>query len=134
MRKETEDGSAAQTRRSVFHRANVEVAVLDRSWELSLLERRAHCGVLRWGYAAAEHQRLSAATDARPQGAHQDVIRPGFGERDRADFPSARRAQPKRARLNSHLPHTVSPMLTGLFTDLPALPARQSRSKRGDSA
>ena len=87
MRKETEDGSAAQFRRSVLHRADVEVAVLDRRWELSLLKRRAHRGVLAWRHAATEHQCLSAATDARPQGAHQHVIRPGFRERDRRISP-----------------------------------------------
>ena len=108
VRKQTEDGSAAQFRRSVLHRADVEVAVLDRRRELSLLKRRPHRGVLACRHTAAEHQRLSAATDARPQGAHQHVVRPGFREGDRTDLPFTRRAQPKRARFNPHLPHLLA--------------------------
>ena len=66
MRKEAEDGSAEQFRRSVLDRPDVEVAVLDRPRELTLLERRAHGGVLARRYTAPENQSLGAATDARP--------------------------------------------------------------------
>ena len=66
VRIEAEDRSAAQLRRSLLHRADVEVAVLDRPRELPLLERRPHCVVLARRHPAPEHQGLGAAADARP--------------------------------------------------------------------
>jgi hypothetical protein len=47
-------------------------------------------------HAAAEHERLGAAADPRPYGAHDNVGRARFGELDPADLSTTRRSQPER--------------------------------------
>ena len=105
MRVEAEDGAAAQLRRPLLHGADVQVAVLDRPGEVALLERCAHPRVLVRRHAAPEHQRLGAAADARPHGAHDHVVAPRLGQRHRPDLPAARRAQPERVRDSSIADH-----------------------------
>ena len=109
VRVQAEDRAAAQLRRSLLHDADVEVAVLDRTGEVPLLERRPHRGVLARRHAAAEHQRLGAAADARPQGAHHHLIPPRLGQRDRSDLPAARRAEPERLCIDLHRPQLARP-------------------------
>ncbi len=109
VRVQAEDRAAAQLRRPLLHGADVEVAVLDRPREVPLLERRPHRGVLVRRHAAPEHQRLGAAADAGPQGAHHHVVPPRLGQRDRPDLPAAGRAQPERVRVVLHGPHVARP-------------------------
>ena len=109
VRVQAEDRAAAQLRRSLLHGADVEVAVLDRPREVPLLKRRPHRGVLGRRHPAAEHQRLGAAADAGPQGAHQHVVPPRLGQRDRPDLAAAGRAQPERVRVVLRGPHLARP-------------------------
>ena len=99
---QAEDSAAGQLRRSLLHGADVEVAVLDRPWEIALLEGRPHRGVLARRHTAPEHQRLGAAADAGPQGADHHVVPLRLGQRDRPDLPRARRAEPERVRIDLH--------------------------------
>ena len=108
VRVQAEDRAAAQLRRALLDGADVEVAVLDRRREVALLERRPHRGVLARRHAAAEHQRLGAAADAGAQRAHDHVVPPRLGQRDRPDLPAAGRAQPERMRV-LHGPHRTKP-------------------------
>ena len=98
VRVQAEDRAAAQLRRSLLDGADVEVAVLDRPREVPLLERRPHRGVLARRHAAPEDQRLGAAADAGPQGAHHHVVPARLGQRDRPDLAAAGLAQPERVR------------------------------------
>ena len=102
VRVQAEDRAAAQLRRPLLHGADVEVAVLDRAGEVPLLKRRPHGGVLARRHAAAEHQRLGAAADAGPQGAHHHLVAARLGQRDRPDLADAGRAQPERVRVGLH--------------------------------
>ena len=109
MRVQAEDRAAAQFRRSLLHGADVEVAVLDRPRELALLERCPHRGILARRHTAPEHQRLGAAADAGPHGAHHDVIPSRLGQRNPPDLAAARLAQPERLRVMLRGPHLVVP-------------------------
>src|SRR5205823_1745466 len=73
VRVEAEDRAVDERRRALLDDTHIEVAVLHRPWKVALLEWRPHRGVLARGYAALEHQNLSAPADARMQGADQDV-------------------------------------------------------------
>ena len=90
VRVKTEDRVATQPRRSLLHSADAEVAVLDRRREITLLERCPHRRVLARWHAAPEHQRLGAPADARPQRAHEHVIRLRLGQREPEDLPVTR--------------------------------------------
>ena len=103
VRIKAEDRPAAEVRWSVLDGADVQVAVLDRTREVALLERRAHRRVLARRHAAPEHERLGAAADAGPQRADHHVVASRFGERDRPDLPAARGAQPERVRVCGHV-------------------------------
>ena len=109
VRIQAEDRAAAQLRRSLLHGADVEVAVLDRPREIPLLERRPHRRVLAGRHTATKHQCLGAAADARPQGAHHHVVPPRLGQREPADLPKARPAQPERVRIGRHGAHLARP-------------------------
>ena len=79
VRIQAEHGPAAQLRRSLLHRADVEVAILDRPREVPLLKWRPHGRVLgRWD-ATPEHQRLGAP--AHPERRVRTITssRPGWG-------------------------------------------------------
>ena len=104
VRVQAEDRPAAQLRRALLDDADVEVAVLDRPREVPLLEGRPHRGVLARRHTAPEHQRLGAAADAGPQGAHHHVAPPRLGQCDRPDLPAAGRAQPERVHVVLHGP------------------------------
>ena len=128
VRVQAEDRAAAQFRRPLLHGADVEVAVLDRPRELALLERRPHRGVLARRHTAPEHQRLGAAADAGAHGAHDDVVPPRLGQRDRPDLPAAGLAQPERVRVVLHGPHLVEPpQRRGAPTRFPPGPLGSSR-------
>ena len=109
VRVQAEHRAAAQLRRSPFDGADVEVAVLDRSWEVAFLKRGAHGGVLGRGHTAPEDQRLGASADAGPHGAHQHLVGPRLGQRDRTDLPAARGAQPERLCVGLHGRHLARP-------------------------
>src|SRR5919106_430518 len=94
---------ATQLRRPLLDGADVEVAVLDRSREVALLERRAHRRVLARRDAAPEHQSLGAAADAGPQRVDHHVAASRLGQRDRPDLPAPGAAQPERVRLVEHV-------------------------------
>ena len=96
VRVQAEDGAAEQLGRPLLDDADAQIAVLDRSREVALLERRPHRRVLVGRHAAPEHQRLGAAADARAHGAHHHVAAPRRGQRDRPDLPAAGRAHPER--------------------------------------
>ena len=102
VRVEAEHRAAAQLGGSLLHGADVQIAVLDRPREVPLLERSPHRGVLVRRHAAPEHQRLGAAADPRPQGAHHHVVPSRLGQRDRPDLAEARRAEPERLRIDLH--------------------------------
>ena len=131
VRVQAEDRAAAQLRRSLLHDADVEVAVLDRPREVALLKRCPHRGVLGRRHTAAEHQRLGAAADAGPQGAHQHVVRPRLGQRDRPDLPAAGRAQPERVRVGLSGPHLATPRQ---FTKPRSSPPQDAKSTHDEPA
>ncbi len=99
VRIEAENRTAAQLRGPLLNRPDVEVAVLDGSGEVPLLEGRPHRRVLVRRHRAAEDQRLGAAADAGERGADQHVVRSGIAQRGRSDLTAARGAQPERVRI-----------------------------------
>ena len=64
--------------------------------EVPFVERRPHSRVLVRRHAAAEHERLGAAADTRPHGAHDDVGRARFGAIERTALSTIQRPQPER--------------------------------------
>ena len=103
VRVQAEDRAAPQLRRSLLDHTDVEVAVLHGPREVALLKRRAHRGVLARRHAAAEHQRLGAATHAGAQRPDDDIAVPWHGQRDRPDLSAPGRAQPERMGVIEHV-------------------------------
>ena len=92
--------------------ADVEVAVLHRSREVALLERRPHHGVLALGNAAAEDQRLGAAAHPRHQRADEHL--------PRARVRQVRRCGSRRTR--AHAARRRGPLVTRRLPPRPAGP------------
>jgi hypothetical protein len=109
VRVEAEHRAAAQLGRALLDGADAEVAVLHRPWEVALLERRPHHGVLAGRHAAAEHERLGAAADAGAQRPHHDVAHARLRQRRRADLADTRCAHPERPRVVERRRHRAGP-------------------------
>ncbi len=97
VRVQAEHRATPQVGRPVLHHADGEVAVLDRSREVTLLERRPHRGALALGHPTVEDQRLGAAAHARrrprapaPRRDRARRARPGGSRRRRARAPRTR--------------------------------------------
>ena len=88
--------------RALLDDADVEVPVLHRSREVALLEWRPHPGVLVRGDLAAEHESLGPAADARPEGAHEDLVVARNGNGRSPQLPDAGSPDPERDRLRRH--------------------------------
>ena len=122
VRVQAKDGAAKQLGRPLLNASDAQIAVLDRSREVPLLERRPHRRVLVGRHAAPEHQRLGAAADTRAHGAHHHVAAPRRGQRDRPDLPAAGRAQPERVcgslmvdHRRDDAPHVLARIYHGLL-------------------
>jgi hypothetical protein len=102
MRVEAEDGAPGKVRRPLLDDPHAQVAVLHRSGEVALLERRPHPLVLGGGDPAREHQRLGAAADRRPHGTHAHLVVARLPERDGTDLAHARLGEPEGQRLLDH--------------------------------
>ena len=126
VRVQAEDRAAAQLRRSLLHRADVQVAVLDRPREVPLLKWSPHGGVLVRRHTASEHQRLGASADAGPQGAHHHVV-PAPARAARPAGSPRSRARAARTRCASARPELTWPDL-GADGGAEAKPA-QSRGR-----
>ena len=104
VRVQAEHGLAEQRRWAGLHHADVEVAVLHRPGEVTVLVRRPHPFVLVGRDRSAEDQRLGAAAHAGAEGADQDLPGPGLGDGDGADL-AASGAHPE-----GQLLHRVHPL------------------------
>jgi hypothetical protein len=102
---ETEHGAPAQLFGPVFNHAHVEVPVLDRPREVTLLERGAHRRVLVLRHPTAEDERLRSSADAREQRAHLDLTGTGLGQCDLPNLPVSRFIEPKGTRRTCHSQH-----------------------------
>ena len=92
----------ATFRRRELDDADVEVPVLHRSREVALLERRPHPGVLVRGDLTAEDESLGPAADARPEGAHDDLVVARNGNGRSPQLPDAGSPDPERDRRRRH--------------------------------
>ena len=95
MREEGEHGTSPEAGVAALDDADVQVAVLDRSGEVALLERRAHPLVLARGHLASEDERLGAPADARVQRPDQHLAGCGIGHLLRAKHSRRRACQPR---------------------------------------
>ena len=100
---EAEDGAVAQVVRTRLDHADVEVAVLHRAREVTLLERRAHRGVLALGDAAPEDERLGSAADAGHEGADQHLAGTRIRQDPGMDLAGPGLCQPVRAGRSCHV-------------------------------
>ena len=99
MREQREHRAASQVVGAVLDDADVQVAVLDGSGEVALLERRAHALVLARGNLAAEDDRLGAAADAGVDRAHEHLTGLRMPELRGAEGPATGRLHPECRRL-----------------------------------
>ena len=86
VRVQAEHGLAEQGRWAGLHHADVEVAVLHRPGEVTVLVRRPHPFVLVGRDRSPEDQRLGAAAHAGAEGADQDLPGAGLGDGDGPDL------------------------------------------------
>ena len=104
MRVQAEHRAPTQVGRPSLDDPDAEVAVLHRTGEVALLERRPHRGVLALRHPALEDQRLGAAAHAGGHRADEHLVGTGLGERHRADLADAGLAHPERECLIRHEP------------------------------
>ena len=71
---QAEDRATSQRRGTLLDHADVEVAVLHRPGQLSVLERRPHLGVLAGRHPAREDERLGPPADGRAHRADEDLV------------------------------------------------------------
>src|SRR5262249_55477203 len=93
---EREDAASAQERGAFFDNADVRVAVFDRRWKLSGLERRAHPLVFTLRYASFEHRELGAPAHAGVQRPDGDITIPSGRQPLFTNLAAPRGGDPKR--------------------------------------
>ena len=105
---QAEDGAPPELVGTAVDDADVEVAVLHRAREVTLLKRCPHHVVLALRDSTAEHQSLGAAAHPGPQRAHQHLARARLRQLDGADLAPAGFAE-SRTRALPSAPHPPLP-------------------------